>query len=445
MKILFLNALIINEKRADIGSVLTCNDIIECVRYGQNSIFPSDADQVIDCQGKMLLPGAIDTHVHFREPGPTHKATIATESAAAVAGGVTSYVEMPNTNPQTTTLEALDDKFARAARNSVANYSFWLGATNQNFDTLAKTDYRKVCGVKLFLGSSTGNMLVDNAEALEKMFTHVPAIIAAHCEDEATIAENTRLAVKEFGDNISFDLHQKIRSAEACYKSAAFAADMARRCGARLHLLHLSTATELNLLDVGALNQRRITGEACVGHLYFTNSDYPHLQQLIKVNPSIKTRTDRDALRRALEDGRIAVVSTDHAPHTFEEKQKPYLQCPSGMPMVQHSLAAMLSMVDKKLWRATTVVERMCHAPAILFGIEKRGFIRPGYKADLVVVARNKWRVSQENILYKCGWSPLEGKTFQHQIVATYVNGKLVFDGQNVDTNVIGEQLIFNA
>lgn len=445
MKTLIKDIEIVNEGRAEVGSVMIDADRIARVAYGTGAIADAEADEVIDGRGKMLLPGVIDDQVHFREPGLTQKADIASESAAAVAGGVTSYMEMPNTKPQTTTLEALEAKYARAAEVSVANYSFYIGATNDNMSVVESVDYGKVCGIKLFMGSSTGNMLVDNEEALDRLFASAPAIITAHCEDEATIKANMEAARQQWGDNVPWGEHGRIRSAEACYKSSAKAAALARKHGARLHILHLSSASELELLDRGPLADRKITGEVCVHHLWFTDEDYAQKNQYIKWNPSIKTRADRDALRKAVADGTLAVVATDHAPHTLEEKQGTYFNTPSGAPMVQHSLVAMLDMAAEGHWSYATVAERMSHAPAQLFGIRERGYIREGYKADLAIVEKADWTVEKSNVLYKCGWSPLEGTTMHHRVVITYVGGQKAYADGKVNTDVRGERMTFGA
>lgn len=442
MKTLISNIDIVNEGRSFVGSVLIDNDVIEQIIEGTRHDI--DADVVVDGRGKMLLPGAIDDQVHFREPGLTQKADIASESAAAVAGGVTSYMEMPNTNPQTTTIAALNDKYSRAAASSVANYSFYIGATNDNLDVIKSIDYHDVCGIKLFMGSSTGNMLVDNEKTLSALFKSAPAIITAHCEDEATIKANMQAFKEKYGDDVPWKCHGEVRSAEACIKSSTKAASLARKFGARLHILHLSTAGELDLLDKGPLEQRKITGEVCVHHLWFTDADYDEKKQWIKWNPSIKTQSDRDALRNAVVNGDLAVVATDHAPHTVEEKTGGnYFTTPSGAPMVQHSLLLMLEMASQGLWDYEKVVDMMCHRPAVLFGVEKRGFIRVGYKADLAIVERCQWTVNKSNVKYKCGWSPIEDTVLHHRVYQTYVNGKLAYDQGTVCNEVRGERLTF--
>ncbi|WP_430810308.1 MULTISPECIES: dihydroorotase [unclassified Carboxylicivirga] len=441
--ILIKDATIINEGSQIQGSVFIENDHIKhIITKGE---LPA-ADQVIDAKGLLLLPGAIDDQVHFREPGLTHKATIESESRAAVAGGITSFMEMPNTNPQATTHAILEDKYKLAAQCSAANYSFYLGATNDNIDELLKTDPKKICGVKVFMGSSTGNMLVDDEAILGRIFAESPTLIATHCEDEATIRENTTIYKNKFGEDMPFKYHPVIRSADACYKSSKKAAELARRHGARLHILHLSSADELALLDQDMpLQDKKITGEVCVHHLWFTDADYDQYGARIKWNPAVKSERDRKALRDGLTNNQLDVVATDHAPHTIEEKNNKYFSAPSGGPLVQHALVAMLEMVKQGLFSYEMVVEKMCHNPAILFDIDKRGFLREGYKADLVLVAPNdSWEVKPENILYKCGWSPFEGTSFSHKVVYTLVNGQTAFSKGEVNKDVKGERLLFN-
>ena len=442
MRRLIKNITIVNEGRQYVGSVLIEDDVIADVFDGDAG---ADADVVVDGSGKFLFPGVIDDQVHFRDPGLTHKADIFSESVAAVAGGVTSYMEMPNTKPQTTTHEALEAKYERGSQCSVANYSFYVGATNDNLDVITSVDYKNVCGIKLFMGSSTGNMLVDNEKTLSALFEAAPAIITAHCEDEETIRRNLDIYRAKYGENVPWRCHPEIRSAEACYRSSSKAAALARKYGARLHILHLSSAEELSLLDKGPHSERKVTGEVCVHHLWFSDADYAERGQWIKWNPSIKSAADRDALRRAIADGTIEVVATDHAPHTAEEKMSGnYFNTPSGAPMVQHSLVAMLQMADEGLWTYSTVAELMCHRPAELFDVSRRGYIRKGYKADMVIVEHSPWTVRKENILYKCGWSPMENITFNNKVYQTYVNGHLVYDQGNVDTSYRGERLTFN-
>ena len=402
--------------------------------------------KVIDASGLLLIPGMIDDQVHFREPGLTHKATIKTESRAAVAGGITSFMEMPNTNPQTTTQEKLESKFAIAAKDSIANYSFMFGGTNDNLEELLKTDGKNVAGIKLFLGSSTGNMLVDNPETLEKIFSATSLPISVHCEDEATIQRNTKKAVEEFGTEIPIEQHPKIRSAEACYISSSKAIELARKTGARLHIFHLSTAKEVALLDNSLpLKDKKITAEVCVHHLWFSDKDYAEKGTLIKWNPAVKTQEDQDALWQALNDNRIDVLATDHAPHTSEEKNNDYLNAPSGGPLVQHALVALLEASKAGKISIEKLVEKSAHNPAILFEIEKRGFLREGYFADLVLVDPNKsWTVKKDNILYQCGWSPFEGTTFSHSIDTTFVNGKKVYEKGRVIESDSAMRLSFN-
>jgi len=441
--ILIKNATIINEGGKRTGSVLTKDDLIEKVIF--DGTLPQ-ADQVIDATGKLLIPGAIDDQVHFREPGLTHKADMQSESRAAIAGGITSFMEMPNTTPQAVTQEVLEDKYKLAAEKSSANYSFYIGATNDNIEELLKTDPKKVCGIKIFMGSSTGNMLVDNESVLDRIFAESPVLIATHCEDEATIQENTTIYKNKFGEDLPFKYHPVIRSAEACYKSSKKAADLARKHDARLHILHLTTGKELELLDNNLpLEQKKITGEVCVHHLWFSEEDYDQYGSRIKWNPAVKSANDRKALRAGLNSGKLDVVATDHAPHTKEEKQNKYFKAPSGGPLVQHALVAMLEMVKQGVFTYELVVEKMCHAPATLYQIEKRGYIREGYKADLVLIDTDcPSEVNSENILYKCGWSPFEGTTFSHAITHTLINGQLAYQEGKIKESIRGERLTFN-
>ena len=441
---LIKNATIINEGTIKKGNILINNSIIEKVIPG-NSLLP-EADNIIDAGGKLLIPGVIDDQVHFREPGLTHKGDIHSESRAAVAGGITSFMEMPNTNPQTTTLSALEDKYTIASERSYANYSFYFGATNDNADELIKVDPKNVCGIKVFMGSSTGNMLVDKEEALSRIFAEAPAIVTTHCEDEATIRKNTEFYRNKFGENISFRYHPVIRSAEACFISSSKAVELASKYGTQLHILHLSTAKEMSLLDGNTpLKNKKITGEVCVHHLWFTEDDYDNYGSRIKWNPAVKSRADRDALREAVNSGKLDVVATDHAPHTIEEKNNTYFKAPSGGPLVQHSLVAMLEMVKQGIFTYEKVIEKMCHAPAILYKVHKRGFIREGYFADLTIIdPASEWKVSKENILYKCGWSPFEGTSFSHKVTQTFVNGNLVYDNGAVNDDIRGERLTFD-
>ena len=444
MKTLITHATIINEGRRFTGSVLLRDEVIEAV-YGADDALP-EADRVVDATGLWLVPGVIDDQVHFRDPGLTHKGDIRTESRAAVAGGVTSVMDMPNTKPPATTLELLEAKYRLGAEKSLANYSFLLGATNDNLAELKRVDARRVAGVKLFMGSSTGNMLVDDERALAAIFAEAPCLIAAHCEDEATIRRNTNRYLALQVDDLPMYYHPLIRSAEVCYRSSAKAVEMAGRYGARLHVFHLSTGREMSLFDPGKpLADKRITAEVCVHHLWFSDEDYARLGSRIKCNPAIKTAADRQALRQAVAEGRIDVVATDHAPHLPAEKEGGALRAASGMPLVQHSLVAMLQLAAQGVFTVEQVVERMCHAPAVLYRIVRRGYIRPGYYADLALVnPPSPWTVSRDNILYKCGWSPFEGATFDAAVQATWVNGRLVYDRGAFDESARGMRLEFN-
>jgi len=441
---LIKNATIINEGRSFKGSVLIKDQYIDGI-YETDTVLPT-ADTIIDAEGLLLLPGVIDDQVHFREPGLTHKADIASESAAAVAGGVTSYMEMPNTNPQTTTITELENKFAIASQKSLANYSFFLGATNDNLDELLKADPATVCGVKVFMGSSTGNMLVDDKKALERIFSEVRTLIATHCEDEATIRANMELYRSRYGEEVPFSLHHEIRNAEACYKSSSMAVELAAKHNTRLHILHISTQKELSLFDNSKpIEEKNITSEVCVHHLWFTSDDYASKGARIKWNPAVKTPADREALREALKNNRLDVVATDHAPHTLEEKSKTYFNAPSGGPLVQHSLPAMLQMSDQGIFSRELVVEKMCHAPAKLFRIDKRGFIRKGYYADLVLVQPGiEDIVSDSTVLYKCKWTPFDGQMFNNKVLTTWVNGHAVYNKGVINTAIKGKRLAFN-
>jgi dihydroorotase len=439
------NTTIINEGKHILGSVIVRDGVIDTIVTGSEQ--PIEAERVIDGSGKFLIPGVIDDQVHFREPGLTHKATIYTESKAAVAGGVTSFMEMPNTNPQTINISALEEKHRIARENSLANYSFYLGATNDNLNEIVKVDPKVVCGVKVFMGSSTGNMLVDNPESLEQIFKASPTLIATHCEDEATIKHNFKLYADKYDGEIPFSCHPNIRSAEACDLSSSLAVRLAKKFGSRLHLLHLSTAREMELLSNALpLSEKKITGEVCVHHLWFNDKAYDQLGWRIKWNPAIKTEDDQIALRDALRNNILDVVATDHAPHTLEEKGNPYTSCPSGGPLVQHSLVAMLEMVSKGIFTLEMVVDKMCHSPAELFRIEKRGYIREGYHADLVLIDPNsKWKVAPSNILYKCGWSPFKDETFGARVTHTLVNGRVVYENGVFDESVKGLALKFDV
>ena len=442
-KRIIYNADIVNEGRFFRGYVVVEDEFI--IEVGEG---PAGAELIASCDfredadGALLMPGVIDDQVHFRDPGLTHKADIATESRAAVAGGVTSFMDMPNTNPPTVTLEALEAKNRRASEVSLANYGFFVGATNDNISTLLAVDYNYTPGVKLFLGASTGNMLVNDRDALKSIFSEVPALIAIHSEDEMLIRRNRDFYVKKYGEDLSVTFHPLIRSTEVCYKSTAKAVEMAHKYGTRLHVLHLSTARELELFENKPLAEKQITSEVCVHHLWFTDEDYAKYGNLIKWNPAIKTWDDRTALRNGLNLGYIDIVATDHAPHLLAEKQGSCLKAASGGPLVQHSLQVMLELADQKVFTHELVVEKMCHAPATLYGVVKRGFLRPGYYADMVLVDRNvPYVVRSENILTKCGWSPFEGTTFHNTIRQTYVNGHLVYNQGEIDGSRSGIRL----
>ncbi len=409
-------------------------------------ISPAVGDHCIDAQGLHLLPGLIDDQVHFREPGLTHKADIASESQAAIAGGITSFIEMPNTQPQTTTIEELEAKFDTASQKTAANYSFMFGGTNDNLDEILKLDQKAVAGLKLFLGSSTGNMLVDSPEILEKIFSSTDLVISVHCEDEQTIRANTEKYVNQYGDDIPVELHPIIRSEEACYLSSSKAIALAKKTGARLHVFHLSTVKETELFDSSIpLEEKKITAEVCVHHLWFSDKDYADKKTLIKWNPAVKTQADQDGLWAALNDDRIDVLATDHAPHTWDEKQNPYTKAPSGGPLVQHALLALLTASKNEKISLERLVQKACHNPAILFDIKERGYIRPGYYADLVLVDLKKpCTVTPESILYKCGWSPFEGTTFAASIHSTFVNGTLSYADGKIQATQAGQRLTFD-
>jgi dihydroorotase len=443
MKTLIVNANIVNEGKVFQGDVLINDQYIEQIG---KQLTAQDVNRVIDAKGSYLLPGAIDDQVHFREPGLTHKGTIHSEARAAVAGGVTSFMEMPNTNPPVFTQELLEQKYQIAERSSLANYSFFIGASNDNLDEVMKTDLTQVCGLKIFMGSSTGNLLVDNPAMLEAFFSRFPGLIATHCEDEATIRTNSAIYKEKYGEDVPVEFHPLIRSAEACYKSSSFAVSLARKHNTRLHILHISTAKETGLFDNSTpLEQKKITAEACIHHLWFNDNDYRRLGTLIKWNPAVKTAEDQAEIFKALIDGRIDVVATDHAPHTFHEKQNHYFKAPSGGPLVQHSLVAMLEFFHQGRISIEMIVQKMAHNPAILFRIEKRGFIREGYFADLVVVNPDSlWRVDKTNILAHCGWSPLEDQAFRSKVTHTFVSGHLAYDDGAINEQKKGKRLTFS-
>jgi dihydroorotase len=439
---LILNAKIVNEGKVHENDLLIRGMYIEKVGKDLQS---HSANEVIDAKGKILLPGAIDDQVHFREPGLTHKGTIFSESRAAVAGGVTSFMEMPNTNPPAFTQKLVEEKCQIAAHTSLANYSFFIGASNDNLEEVMKTDLHRICGLKIFMGSSTGNLLVDDAKTLEGFFSRFSGLIATHCEDEATIKRNTEEFRNKYGDNLPVEHHAHIRSEEACYKSSSLAVEMAKKYGTYLHVLHISTAKETTLFDnTLPLEKKKITAEACIHHLWFNDKDYQELGTKIKWNPAIKTENDQQAILSAVLNDTIDVIATDHAPHTIEEKNNSYFKAPSGGPLVQHSLVAMLQLYHKGLISLEKIVQKMAHHPAILFRIEKRGFVREGYFADLVLVDLNSpWKVEKSNILAKCKWSPLEGETFTSKVTHTWVNGRLAYDGKIIEGNN-GQRLLFN-
>ncbi len=440
------NAHIVNEGREFTGAVYIRKGFIEEVFEGPIPSSFLQSHESLDAHGKLLIPGVIDDQVHFREPGLTHKGEIYTEARAAVAGGVTSFMDMPNTQPQTITLDALEDKFRRAAERSLSNHSFYMGATTENIGQLRAADPHHVCGIKVFLGASTGNMLVDQPDALRKIFAIPQRLIAIHSEDEQTIRANLAVYKEKYGEHIPMEFHPAIRSAEACYKSTVRAVKLAEELDTRLHVIHISTADELPLFrnDV-PLEKKQITTEVCVHHLWFDDRDYARLGALIKWNPAIKSVHDREALFEGLLNGTLDIIATDHAPHTLEEKKRPYTSCPSGAPLVQHSLVAMLEFWHREKISLPAIVEKMCHAPARCFRIDRRGYLRKGYHADLVLVdTRSNWTVNPGNILYKCGWSPLEGVTFTSKVTHTFVNGHLAYEEGTFHEEVKGSALVFN-
>lgn len=439
MKKLIKGGTLINEGQQFKADIILENDRIQ-------SIIPQAENvdgEVIDATGCFVIPGVIDDQVHFREPGFTHKGNIAEGSQAAAAGGVTSFMDMPNVVPPTTTRQLLEEKQQIAARNSLVNYSFYLGATTENIEEVRKADIRTTCGIKVFMGSSTGNMLVDSLPALERLFAESPLLIATHCEDTPIINHNLALYKEKYGDHIPPSCHPLIRSREACFKSSSLAASLARKYDSRLHILHLSTAEEIALLDQGSRQKKKITGEVCVHHLWFNDQAYLTKGNFVKWNPAIKTEADRQALIKAVNTGTIEVIATDHAPHTLAEKSGPYTKAASGGPMVQHSLTVMLELAEQGAISMEKIVERMCHAPAELFQVEERGFLRPGYKADICIFKKESWAVNKDNILYQCGWSPLEGQNLNYKVQYTLVNGKVVYDKGRFNSENHGELLTF--
>jgi dihydroorotase len=442
MKYLIKNGLIINEGDSYYADLLIENDVISKI----DKDISDQSATVIEAAGMYVVPGAIDDQVHFREPGLTHKAEIYSESRAAIAGGITSFMEMPNTIPNTLSQNLLEKKYARASQVSLANYSFYMGASNDNIEEVLATDPNLVCGVKVFMGSSTGNMLVDEPKTLNKIFSEVPMLIATHCEDEYTIRENSRKFKEKYGNDIPIALHPEIRSAEACYLSSSLAVELAKKYNARLHVLHISTEKELALFQNHLpLKEKKITAEACIHHLWFTDSDYSEKGTLIKWNPAVKKVSDRDAIWKAVLDNRIDVIATDHAPHTLAEKNKDYFNAPSGGPLVQDALLALFEKSIQGIVSKEKIVEKTAHNPSILFQIEKRGFLREGYFADIVIIDPNRKRiVEKDSILYKCGWSPFEGITFSHTIHKTFVNGNIVFSDGKIIEGSLGKRLKFN-
>ncbi len=439
---LIKGATLVNEGKQFIADVLIKNGIIEQIGQSLTAIGAKE----INAEGLHLLPGMIDDQVHFREPGLTHKADIFSESMAAVAGGITSFMEMPNTVPNTLTQDLLAEKYQIATQTSLANYSFYMGASNDNIEEVLKTDAKNVCGIKVFMGSSTGNMLVDNEKTLENIFSKAPILVATHCEDEATIRENLAKFTSQYGEDLTIEMHLLIRSAEACYKSSSLAVELAKRYQTRLHILHISTAKELELFDnTISLKDKKITSEACIHHLWFNDQDYATKGNFIKWNPAVKTEADQNAILQGVLADKIDVIATDHAPHTLAEKQQSYTQAPSGGPLVQHALPALLEMHLQGKITLEKIVEKTAHSVATCFNIDRRGYIREGYWADLVLVNLNDpFKVTPLNIFYKCGWSPFDGQTFQASITHTFVSGNLAYQNGKFVTNEIGKRLAFN-
>jgi len=439
------NGTIVNEGKSRPGDILIIDDRISSIGSIDPEMIPRDAEE-IDATGLLVMPGVIDDHVHLREPGLTYKADIFSETRAAVAGGVTSFMDMPNTIPQTTTISILNEKFSLARDKSLINYSFYLGATADNINELQNADPETVCGIKVFLGASTGNMLLNDEKALRDIFLHTRLIVACHCEDEEIIRKNAFYYRNRYGEDISPGFHSLIRSRDACFKATSFITKIAGEYNIKIHILHLSTADEIKLFSGDTpLSEKKITAEACIHHLWFDDMHYDKLGNLIKWNPAVKTRFDRESLIRGINNDQIDVIATDHAPHTYAEKKQPYFKAPSGGPMLQHSLVAMMELHHKGLVSPEKIVEKMCHNPALIFGIRERGFLREGYKADICILNPDKpWTVEKNNILYKCGWSPFEGITFKSRIEYTIINGNIVFDKGNINENLRGEKLLFN-
>ena len=441
-KLLISNARLVNE-----GEIRDADVLIEGERISriEASITPRDGVEVVDAAGRLLMPGMIDDQVHFREPGLTNKGDLATESAAAVAGGITSFMDMPNVNPQTTTRQALADKYALAEHRCTANYGFYLGATNRNIEEIKALEVGEACGIKVFMGASTGDMLVDDSTALERIFRHAPVMVVTHCEHSPTIWDNEAKARAEYGDSVPMSEHPAIRSAAACLKSSSVAVDLARRFDALLHVLHLTTALEMALFSKAHRSEKRITAEVCVHHLWFDESRYEDLGTRIKCNPAIKAASDREALVKAVNEGRIDVIATDHAPHTSSEKKQGYFKAPAGLPLVQHALLVLFDLADRGEISHELIVERACHAPADLFGVHERGYVREGWYADLVIVDPAKpYRVDKSNLLCKCHWSPFEGHEFSSTVDMTLVNGEVVYRDGELTKNIAGQRLEFN-
>jgi len=443
--ILITHGTIVNEGLSSYGDILIVDDLIAAIGTIEPTIIPAGT-KTIDARGCYILPGLIDDQVHFREPGLTHKADILSETRAAVAGGITSFMEMPNTIPQTITLELLEEKYKIGEERSMINYSFYLGGTNTNLSELLGADPSNICGIKLFLGSSTGNMLVNDERVLREIFSRSPMMIALHCEDEPTVRRNSEIYREKYGEDVPVKFHPLIRSREACFITSSMAVNLAREYNTRINILHLSTADEMKLFNSELpAGEKRITGEVCVHHLLFEESDYELLGNLIKWNPAIKTKYDRDALINGVNSDLIDIIATDHAPHTLEEKSGTYFKAPSGGPLVQHSLVAMLELWHNKKMAIEKIVEKMCHNPALIYRVKDRGFIREGYKADICIVDPNEqWTVAKENLMYKCGWSPFEGRTFRSRVKQTIVNGHLVYDNGITDELYRGERLLFS-
>jgi dihydroorotase len=446
--VLIRNATIVNEGKTFRGDILIENGVIAKISPTPllTTHYSLPTTQIIDAEGKYLLPGVIDTHVHFREPGLVYKADIYTESKAAVAGGVTSFMDMPNTFPPVLTQELLEEKYTIASQKSIANYSFYMGTSNDNYEEVIKTNPKNVCGIKIYLGSSTGNMLVDNPESIEKLFDIKSLLIAVHCEEESIIKANAKRIKEQYGDNPPPSCHPVIRNEECCYHSSHHAVELAKKQGTRLHVVHVSTEKETSLFDNSvSLEKKKITSEVCPHHLWFSDKDYVSKGNMIKWNPAIKTEHDKTGLLQALLDNKIDTIATDHAPHTHDEKEQAYFSCPSGGPMVQHSLTVMLELHKQGKISLENVVQKMCHAPATCFQVEKRGFIREGYWADIILVdLNNPWKVEKSNILYKCQWSPLEGETFHSKVTHTFVNGNLVYSNGTFTESAKGQRILFD-